>query len=346
MSSGNTRAGPDNSWFIPRRVLVFVPGRSSEYATLVRDALAERARRQAHPEPAADPPVVRSAESPAQAADLCDWPDCFLGAGLEPSILLAMPHLRWVHWVWAGVDRLTMDPAFRKALADRPLLLTRTVDVFGPGIAEYVLAHCLALAWRLPETLEAQQSRQWRRVRPGRVRGKRLGVAGLGSIGAEVARLGRRVGMEVSGLTRSGEHAEVGPVFPVSRMGEFVAGLDYLVLTLPLTPETTGLVGRPVLEAMQPGSVLINVGRGAVVDEKALVTALEAGRPGHAVLDVFTEEPLPPDSPLWHLPNVTITPHISGLSQPPDVVPLFLDNLDRMTAGRPPRGRVDPDRAY
>lgn len=346
MSAGSGPHLPGRFW-VPRRILVHVPRRSREYADRLTSSLTTYPSGPPENRPVRPVPEVKAVDAPDEASSLVDWPDTFFGAGLEPSLLLEMTALRWIQWVWAGVDRLTLDEPFREALIRGRWRLTRAEGIFGPGMAEYVLAQCLAHAWRLPTALQAQRERVWRRYEPALVRGRRLGVAGLGSIGTEVARLGQAVGMEVTGLTRSGRPAPpVRQVYPVTAMGEFLARLDYLVVTLPLTAETRGLFGAEALAAMKPGSVLINIGRGPVVDQAALIAALGEGRPGYAVLDVLSEEPPPGDSPLWSLPNVIITPHIAGLSRPEDIVPLFLDNLDRLKAGRALRGEVDPRLGY
>lgn len=346
MNAGSGPDCPGRSW-LPRRILVHVPRRSREYADQLTASLAAHPPGPPECRPPRPVPEVRAVDGPDEAASLAAWPDTFFGAGLEPSLLLEMPALRWIQWVWAGVDRLTLDGPFREALISGRWRLTRAVGMFGPGMAEYVLAQCLAHAWKLPAALQAQRERVWRRYEPALVRGRRLGVAGLGSTGIEVARLAQAVGMEVSGLTRSRRPAApVRQVYPVTAMGEFLARLDYLVVTLPLTAETRGLFGAEALAAMKPGSVLINIGRGPVVDQAALIAALGEGRPGYAVLDVLSEEPPPADSPLWSLPNVIITPHIAGLSRPEDMVPLFLDNLDRLRAGQALRGEVDPRLGY
>jgi len=330
----------------PARVLVHVPARALEYAQALTSAVLRPAKIAA---PCAI--EVRVGVTAAEAQSLAPWPDIFFGAGLAPEVLLEMPRLGWIQWAWAGVDRLLDHRPFAEALAQSRFRLSRAVGLFGPPLAEYVLAYCLCLTQGIPQVLEAQRERAWRRFRPGRLAGKRLGVAGLGSTGGEIARQAARLGLEVWGCRRSG--ASPGPtpegiarVFGPTQLDVFVSGLDFLVLALPLTPATRGLFSAGLLARMKPASVLINVGRGALVDERALVEALRAGRPGWAVLDVFEREPLPPESKLWSLPNVIITPHLAGLSRPDDIGDLFLHNLAAYRSGGPLAGEVRADLGY
>ncbi len=322
----------------PFRVLIHVPGSTADYERELSLAASGHSLE------------LRAAASPSEAYRLADWPHIFLGAGLEPESLLKMPRLRWIQWVWAGVDTLMGHPPFATAVAGDRLRLSRAIGVFGGPIAEYVLAWCLCLARDIPRALAGQKRRAWERFEPSTLSGRRLGVAGLGSIGLEVARAAGCLGLEVWGLKRSPAAAPAGGgvtrVFEPSRILEFVSGLDYCVVTLPLTTETRGLFRAEVFAAMKPSSVFINVGRGATVDEAAMVAGLRAGRPGWAVLDVFEREPLPPESALWSLPNAFVTPHNAGLSRPADMVALFLRNLELHRAGRPLVGQVDGHLGY
>jgi phosphoglycerate dehydrogenase-like enzyme len=184
-------------------------------------------------------------------------------------------------------------------------------------------------------------------VDPLRLRGQTLCVVGLGDIGRTVVRAARAFDMRVVGVSRAGRpvpgaHA----VHRTAALRRVLATADFAVLTVPLTPDTRGLVGAAELAAMKPGAWLINVARGPIVDEAALIAALRARRIGGAVLDVFDEEPLPPEHPLWALDNAVVTPHISGPSTPDEIAPIFADNLRRYLAGRPLRFQVDARRGY
>lgn len=320
----------------PDRVLVYSPLKADEYAEGLRSIPYLQVR------------LVRSS---AEALAAADWPEIFFGAGLRPHALRAMPNLRWIQWIWAGVDLLMADPEFAAALDAGRFRLSRAVGVFGRPIAEYVLAYCLCLTQDMPRALAQQRRKIWQRFETEPLRGRLMGIAGLGSIGTEVARRAAGLGLRVTGLTRSGTAPVaaapfVEATFDPAHILDFVRDLDFLVLALPLTPETRGLIGARVLAAMKPSATMVNVGRGALVDEGALVEALKAGRPGRAVLDVFEREPLAPESELWSLPNVIITPHLAAASQPADILPLFKQNLESFRAGGPLAGEVRAARGY
>jgi phosphoglycerate dehydrogenase-like enzyme len=200
---------------------------------------------------------------------------------------------------------------------------------------------------RIDRFREQQRRRRWVEVAPRKLRGSTLCVVGLGDIGRAIARTARGLGMTVIGVTRGGKPvAEAERVYPTRAMRPALARADFVVLTVPLTPQTRGLVSARELAAMKPSAWLVNIGRGPLVDEGALVAALRGRRIGGAVLDVFDEEPLPPRHPLWALDNVAITPHVSGPSIPAEIAPIFNDNLRRYLAGRPLRHVVDRARGY
>ncbi|MBP2018198.1 glyoxylate/hydroxypyruvate reductase A [Symbiobacterium terraclitae] len=245
--------------------------------------------------------------------------------------------LRWVQAMGAGVEDLVIAP-----LPDT-VLVTRVVGLFGVPMSEYVFAHMLAHAQRLQRQYAQQADRLWKPFMAGRLAGARLGIAGVGSIGLAMAARGKAFGMEVWGLARTpGDRPHVDRLFTPDQVRAFTAGVDYLVSTLPDTPECRGLIDP---EAMKEGAVLINVGRGATIDEDAILRAVRSGRI-HAVLDVFRQEPLPPDHPFWTEPNITVTPHLSGLTRPAEAVEYFVANLGRFERGEPLVGVVDRDRGY
>jgi phosphoglycerate dehydrogenase-like enzyme len=260
-----------------------------------------------------------------------------------PARLYQRAHrLTWLQVMGAGVDS-ALVPELPSRVA-----VTRAPGVFGPWMAEYVLAWMLWVTQRGGEYLAAQRERRWiGHVMPARLGGKTLAIVGLGEIGRTVARHARSVGMRVLGVSRSGR--PVAGVDRVARLPGLRATLgqaDFVVLTVPLTRQTRGMIGAGEIAAMRPTAWLVNVARGPVVDEAALLAALSSGRIGGAVLDVFGEEPLPGQHPLWALPNVVITPHISGPSTPEELTPIFNDNLARWLRGRPLRHAVDRARGY
>jgi glyoxylate/hydroxypyruvate reductase A len=250
--------------------------------------------------------------------------------------------LRWVQAMGAGVEDLASAPL------PAGVVVTRIVGLYDTFIGEYVVGYMLAHSLRLRPALAAQQAHEWRDYMPERLASKRLGVAGLGSIGRAVAERARALGMDVWGLSRTAQRADlpVSRVFRPSEVHDFVRGLDYLAITLPLTAETRGLFDRAVLGALPRGAFLINVGRGPVVDEAALLDALRSGHLAGAALDVFATEPLPADSPFWDMPNVFVTPHVAGPNVPAEIVDYFLANLARFRRGEPLVGVVDRGRGY
>ncbi|HEV8698591.1 MAG TPA: D-2-hydroxyacid dehydrogenase [Candidatus Limnocylindrales bacterium] len=252
--------------------------------------------------------------------------------------------LRWIHAAGVGVDW-----ALFPELIDSEVVVTNSRGVFDETMPEYALALLLALAKDLPATIDDQRARRWRHRPLTPLRGRRATVVGLGSIGRATARLLRAVGMEVVVVGRTArEDPELGRIRASTELAEVAAETDALVLVTPLTDETRGLVDQSVLAALPPGSLLVNIGRGAVVDEAALIESLESGRLGGAALDVFATEPLPPDHPLWAMSNVIVSPHIGG--DAPGWLEWFsrsfLDELERFIAGRPFNNVVDKRLGY
>ncbi|MEO3825165.1 D-2-hydroxyacid dehydrogenase [Actinomadura sp. B10D3] len=251
----------------------------------------------------------------------------------------------WVHIASAGVERL-MFPA----LIESETKVTNSRGVFDEPIAEYVLGLVLALAKDLPGTLRLQGERRWRHRETERVTGARALVVGTGPIGRAIGRRLSAGGLAVTGVGRTARDADpdLGAVHPMERLDEALAEADYVVLAAPLTPQTRGMVDAAALDRMRPSARLINVGRGALVAEPDLVKALRAGRIAGAALDVFEDEPLPPSSPLWDMPNVIVSPHMSGdvIGWRDELVRLFTANLGRYVSGRPLRNVVDKRLGY
>ena len=285
---------------------------------------------------------ITSTSDASAAAARCLECDLALG---EPSLLCqvlsAMPALRWAQSTWAGVEPL-LDPALR-----RDYLLTNARGVFGGLMSEYVFAYILAHERRLLDKYRAQIEGRWDATPPGSLRGKTLGLLGVGTIGAALARTAKHFQMHVKGYSRCSEGCgDVDAYFHGDSLREFAADLDYLVGVMPATSRTRRIVDAVFLRALPPHAVFINPGRGGVVDEAALADALQSNRLAAAVLDVFQQEPLPADHVFWRTPNVLITSHTAALSFPEDIAPIFIDNYRRLRRGEPLRYQVDFDQEY
>jgi phosphoglycerate dehydrogenase-like enzyme len=250
-----------------------------------------------------------------------------------------MPALRWFHGAFVGMDH----PIFRE-IAGRGVTITNSPGVSAQPIAQYVLAMMLRHAKKVPAWEQAQRERAWRRVESDELTGQTVALIGLGGIGAEVARLARAFEMRVIGMRRRAElPANVDELFTPERLHDMLAQADYLVLAAPLTSETQGLIDAAALSVMKPTAYLINVARGPMVVESALIDVLRSGKIAGAALDVFDQEPLPADSPLWSMENVIVTPHNSATS--PRLFDrgalVFVDNLRRYATGEQLQSVVD-----
>lgn len=247
------------------------------------------------------------------------------------------PKLRWLHSFSAGVD----NPFFAK-LRERGVRLTTSSGANAVPIAHTAIWYLLALSRRAEAWRDAQVRRAWERHEVADLQGQTLGVVGLGPIGREVARIGAALRMCVVGVRRTPQGDEPCETWPLARLDELLGIADALVLALPLTDATRHLLSARRIAAMKRGALVVNVGRGALVEEPALVEALASGHLGGAGLDVFETEPLPDASPLWSLPNVIVTPHNAG-DTPGNLVratEIFLDNLARDRRGDPLRNEV------
>jgi phosphoglycerate dehydrogenase-like enzyme len=275
---------------------------------------------------------------------------------VDADVFSSATRLRWVQSPAVGVGSL-MFPA----LLASPVVITSARGIRARSIAEHILGVTIALARQLPLAFRAQAARQWAQdqlegpqtaVRT--LLGQRMGIVGLGAIGIEVAKIAVPFGFRVSAIRR--RVGQPGPdgavqleaVWPPDRLLDLLAQSDVVVLAAPHTPETKRLIGRREVEAMKRGALLINVARGKLIDDDAVVDALRDGRLGGAALDVFTREPLDSESPYWDLPNVIVTPHTSGAMQDywTPLVALFADNLRRFEDGRPLLNVVDKKAGY
>lgn len=252
-----------------------------------------------------------------------------------------LPNVKWIQSTWAGVEPL-LDPSLR-----RDYTLTNARGVFGSLMSEFVFGYLLAHERKIFELAQAQQRKEWMHFLTGTLRGKTIGLLGVGSIGAEVARTAKFFGMTVRGYTRSSKDCEyVDEYFHSGDLLKFANGLDYLVAILPNTKETRKLVDAELLSALPSHCVFINVGRGAAVDESALVEALESDKLAGAVLDVFEQEPLPQEHPFWTTKNLQMTYHTSAPSFPEDIAKVFIENYRLYIEGKPLKYQVDFDLGY
>lgn len=257
------------------------------------------------------------------------WPDRVVGLSVS---LLKSPTMRWLQSFSAGVD----NPFFAQIL-ERGVRLTTASGTSASPIAQTVVMYMLALSRNLRGWMHNQDRKEWTMHPIEELDGASLAVIGMGPIGEHVARLGVALGMRVEAVRRTPAGTEPCPTFPMAHLHAVLSRADWVVMALPHTPDTRGLFDANAFAAMRPGARFINVGRGELVDETALTSALQSGHLGGAGLDVFATEPLPTESPLWSMDNVIITPHNSGWSTRADerAEDLFIDNLGRYLRGEP-----------
>ena len=279
-----------------------------------------------------------------------------LPAATFDRLLARCPSLRWVHSATAGVERVLTPTAAR-----RGLMITNARGVFSEPIAEYVLMMVLSVIRRLPQLLELQREHTWQPLAAREMRDVTIGIVGLGSIGRAVADLAGAFGARVVAVRRDAD-ADPGPaatntdpriegidlVLPPDQLPDLLAQSDFVVLALPLTADTEDLFDAHRLGLMKSGAWLINVARGGLIDERALVRALRSGHLGGAVLDTVRNEPVEPSSPLFDVPNLILTPHTSWSSGRvlDRSIELFCDNLARFAAGEALLNTVDPRKGY
>lgn len=297
-------------------------------AAALRAAIADR-------EPTAEPVV---SHTPAESATLLADAEVLLTSYLETELLEAASSLRWIQALSAGVDTLGPD-----RFEERGILLTSAAGAHAQPIAEQVLGYMLVFERRLDRAMEVHRRGVWERFEGGELCGRTLGVVGLGSIGVRAAELAAAVGMEVIGTKRDPdvEIDAVDRLYGPDELETVLLEAEYLLVCCPLTPETEGLIGRAELGALGGDAVVMNVARGEVVDEPALIDALQQRTIRGAALDVFATEPLPPDSTLWELSNVLLTPHNAGSSPrlPGRLADVFVENHAAFLAGEPDRMR-------
>ncbi len=268
-------------------------------------------------------------------------------ASVLDHVVTRSSRLRWIHSASAGVDRVTTS-----LVRERGLIVTNARGVFSRPIAEYVVMMSLAISRRLPQLLELQRERTWQPLRGRELSQLTIGIVGYGSIGFELGRLLAPFGSRILATRR---HPERGTgdapnveLHGLGELDEVLRASDIVVVAAPLTDETAGLIGAEQLAQMREDAWLINIARGRLIDEIALRRALASGWIGGAVLDVFGEEPLGPDSPLYDTPNLIITPHTSWASDrvAERTVDLFIENLRSYRAGTAMSNMVDLEAGY
>jgi D-2-hydroxyacid dehydrogenase (NADP+) len=263
------------------------------------------------------------------------------------NLLLRAPGLKWVHVQGAGIDALP------EAIFDSSITITNAKGARATPIAEQALTFIFTLGKNVLRLLSSKQSRKWERFRPQELQQKTVGIVGLGAVGSEVARLSKGVGMRVIATKRSATKREKGvsgvdELYPPRDLIQMFSDSDFVVVSAPLTEETRGMIGEKELRAFKPTAYLINVSRGQIVDETALIKVLKEGRIAGAGLDVFDREPLPPDSELWGLPNVILSYHMSGSTEKGTEreLDLFCENLRRYLAGEQLLNLIDKQKNY
>ena len=288
-----------------------------------------------------DPSFSRTPEEERRFADLVAGAEVLYGFPREDSQQIAWavrlaPGLRYVQATFAGAGQQLAAAGLSREELER-IQWASSAGVHATPLAEWSIFGILAFTKGLPRLLADQRDRHWDHYPVDELRGSTVLVVGLGSIGSEVARLAEAFGMNVVSVRR--EHGDLDELLPQA---------DSIVVTLPLTEETRGLIDRSRIERMRPGAIFVNVGRGGVVDEEALADALRSGHLRGAALDVFTQEPLPPENPLWELENVILSPHTMALSRHENerIIELFADNLRRYLRGDELRSRIQTSLFY
>ena len=284
---------------------------------------------------------LRHAEPSAITPDDLAWADSYVGFR-RPAQLETMGNVQWVHSTGAGVDGWLNGPTLEPGI-----LLTRSPELFGPMIAEWAVSRIFAIQLQVVPLLDAQRAATWAPRDIPRVAGTRALLIGTGDIGRAIATSLTALGVQVTGVCRSGrsDHTAFSAVHPIEALPELVGAADWIVCSLPDTPSTRGLLSRALLARCR-GAVLLNAGRGAVVEETALPEALDAGWLRAAALDVFAKEPLPPDSPLWQDPRVLLSPHVSGLTTVEGAGDGFIACREQLARGELPIWAIDRTRGY
>lgn len=294
--------------------------------------------------------VVRAVDVKAKEREIRD---CQIiaagGSGIPTDILKTAENLQWIQAWSAGVNHFT-KPDLVQFLIDNNIKLTTTSGIHGNIIAEHVMGMVISFSRSLMQLYQQQKNNVWRKIKVSQLEGKTMAVIGVGSIGLEIAERAKAFKMKTIGIKRTVNNSlpYIDELYSNDELLTVLNRSDYVVVTLPLTDETTAMFSEDEFNAMKKTAYFINIGRGQVVDEEEMILALEEGKIAGAGLDVFEKEPLPGDSPLYRLDNVLLTPHISGVF--PDynkkAVKVFIDNLNRYKQGKELINLVDYNRGY
>jgi D-2-hydroxyacid dehydrogenase (NADP+) len=274
--------------------------------------------------------------------------EVYAGMRIPARLLSRSPRLKWVQVAQAGVDRILLDEEFRRS----PILLTNVGGVHAFAPAEFAIQACLAWTKGAVECARQKEAHLWKPFNPGVLRGRTMGIVGYGNIGPKVARVAKAFEMWVivtrKSATKQGKARYADLVLPSSDLNRLLSESDFVVLATPLTPETYHMMSTAQFNVMKRDALLVNVSRGPVVDEAALAVALKEKRIAGAALDVFEQEPLPQDSPLWDLPNLLYSPHIAGhiAIYPSLAQDIFVRNLERYVRGERLVTLINKKRGY
>ena len=300
---------------------------SEEYSVLIKEKLGP------HTE-------ISVASTPEETRVGYGQQSIILGRPDYASEVIHSASVRWVQSTWAGVTPLIKMPNTSYAL-------TSVKGIFGPQMSEYVIGHILAHELKIEERQDFQRNRKWRPLISGQMSQKTAGIMGTGSIGSAVAESMNKLGVKTIGFNNSGQRTpHFSKVFSQSSFVKFLEQIDYLIGILPDLPSTTDLINTATLKRMKKTALIINVGRGNLIDENALSEALISNNLAGAVLDVTKQEPLDTGDRLWGVPNLKLTAHTAAESRPKDIVGLFLKNLDHFIKGETLEGLVDFEKGY
>jgi glyoxylate/hydroxypyruvate reductase A len=292
-------------------------------------------------------PMTRTPEQEARFLEMLGHAEVVFDfpSGHFRDLPAVAPRLRWLQSTSAGIGQMVK----RVGLDRTDITFTTASGVHARPLADFCLMAMLMFAKNYVWMERDKKAKRWERYSGEELTGKTLAIVGVGRVGQEVARHGKKMDMRVTGMRRSDAHVpDVDKLFERAELHAMLREADFLVLAAPHTPETEGIIGEPELAALKPTAILINIGRGALVDEDALVCALQEKRLAGAALDVLRNEPPPQDSPLWDMPNVIISPH-SASTVPQEnarITEIFCDNLRRYLDGEPLRNVLDKERLY